>query len=289
MSTSASPVRAVGFIGLGDQGAPMAQALASSDFELHVWARSSRSLAALEGHRHTAHPDPAALIKAVEVLALCVTDDDGVRSLVTSDQTQAVFRMGQIVVNHGTGDPDENRRISAELAESGVHYLDAPVSGGSPAARSRSLTTMVGGDADAFDACRPVFDVYSATVAHMGPVGAGQLTKLLNNSMTMSNLANAIDMVTIADGLGLDVEQVISVIGASSGASTSLTNLAATTDLDLAAHLQSLYAKDIEHFADTVRAQDLDPAHLHERGTFAAHHLRDTVATLARHRTTEGI
>jgi 3-hydroxyisobutyrate dehydrogenase-like beta-hydroxyacid dehydrogenase len=281
--TASPTVTAVGFVGLGDQGAPMAQALAHSDYALHVWARNPARLDVLDRYPHTAHPDLASLIAAVDVLALCVTDDDAVRSVITNAQAKKSLRAGHIVINHGTGDPAENRRIAAELAEAGVRYLDAPVSGGSVAARERSLTTIVGGAAQPFEACRPVFEVYSTTVARMGPVGAGQLTKLLNNSMTMSNLANAIDMITLADHLGLDLRQAIDVITVSSGASAALHDLAAIPDTDLAEHLQRLYAKDIEHFADAMRDQGLDPTRLHERGTYAAARLTGTVATITRH------
>ena len=276
---TAHAVRSVGFIGLGDQGGPMARALADSRFELHVWARRPSSLDALEGSPYTAHPTRAALIAAVDVLALCVTDDDDVRAIIESPDAAGAFRAGQIVVNHGTGDPARNRALAAEMAKVGVGYLDAPVSGGNAGARERALTTMVGGDEETFRACAPVFAVYSATVAYMGPAGAGQLTKLLNNAMTMSNLANAIDMVTLASQLGLDVSQVMSVIGASSGASTSLRNLAVVSR-DLAPHLRGLYGKDIEHFAGAMRADNLDPGPLHERGTYAADRLVDVVSLL---------
>ncbi|MFD7881890.1 NAD(P)-dependent oxidoreductase [Streptomyces bauhiniae] len=272
-NSTTSPVRAVGFVGLGDQGAP--------------WPRPWPTAASTctpgpATHAHTAHPDVASLIEAVDVLLLCVTDDDGVRALTGTDEARAALRPGQVVVNHGTGDPDENRAIAAGLATAGVHFIDAPVSGGAPGARTRTLTTMAGGDEDAFTACRSVFEVYSATVAHRGPVGSGQLTKLLNNSMTMSNLANAIDMATLAADLGLDLTKVIAVISASSGASASLRNLA-TADPATAGHLQSLYAKDIEHFADAMRARDLDPARLHDRGRHAAEHLEQATRTLSRH------
>jgi hypothetical protein len=102
------------------------------------------------------------------------------------------LRSGSIVVNHGTGDPTENEHIGGFLAESGIKYLDAPVSGGRPGAVARTLTTLVGGEADDFARCLGVFETFSRKVAHMGGVGSGQLTKLLNNAMTMTNLKNGL-------------------------------------------------------------------------------------------------
>ena len=116
------------------------------------------------------------------------------------------LRPGLIVVNHGTGDPGENREIAEHLAGKRVAYLDAPVSGGGAGARARTLTTMAGGDCKAYKKCEPVFATFSGTVAYMGPSGSGQVTKLLNNAMTMSNLDNAVDLIRLVSRLGMDVQ-----------------------------------------------------------------------------------
>jgi hypothetical protein len=106
-----------------------------------------------------------------------------------------------VVVNHGTGDPGENVKIAESLRSLGASYLDAPVSGGGPGAKARTLTTFVGGDQGPFERCSPVFATFSTRVSRMGPVGSGQMTKLLNNAMTMSNLKNAVDLVRLAQQL----------------------------------------------------------------------------------------
>ncbi|WP_222849423.1 NAD(P)-dependent oxidoreductase [Trebonia kvetii] len=166
MTTSQHTAR-VGFIGLGDQGAPMARAIGDSVFELHVWARRPQSLETLAGIPHTVHDSPARLAAAVDILALCLRDDRDIWEVLGTPGVEGALRPGRIVVNHGTGDPEENREIAEHLAGKKVAYLDAPVSGGGAGARARTLTTMAGGD-------RPVFATFSRTVVYMGPSGSGQ-------------------------------------------------------------------------------------------------------------------
>lgn len=194
---------------------------------------------------------------------------------------RTALRPGLIVVNHGTGDPAENQKLARHLADMGVVYLDAPVSGGGAGARARTVTTMVGGDRQAFDVCEPVFATFSRTVAYMGPSGSGELTKLLNNAMTMSNLKNAVDLIRLLSHLDIDMQAVIDVIGVSSGGSTVMRSLGTDVTPELAPHIQGLMRKDIEHFADGVRDQGLDPAELRDRGLAGADGLAEAVNLLA--------
>lgn len=185
------------------------------------------------------------------------------------------------MVNHGTGDPGVNVTLGQRFAAHGVTFLDAPVSGGSPGARARTLTTFVGGDRAAYDRCLPIFETFSRLVVHLGPVGRGQLTKLLNNSMTMSNLKNAADMLRIAERLQVDIPALIRALSVSSGASFMLSALNTEITPELAPHLRTLMRKDIEHFADAVRAQGADPTELHDRDLAGANSLVEAVAIVA--------
>ena len=192
------------------------------------------------------------------------------------------LRPGLIVVNHGTGDPGENREIAGHLAGKEVAYLDAPVSGGGAGARVRALTTMAGGDRETYQKCEPVFAAFSRTIAYMGPSGSGQVTKLLNNAMTMSNLDNAVDLIRLLSGLGMNVQAVIDVIDVSSGGSAIL-RILSSDDMtpEIAPHIQGLMRKDIEHFADAIRDCGLDPQPLHDRGLAGASGLAEAVGLLA--------
>jgi len=199
MTANQHPAR-VGFIGLGDQGAPMAQAIGDSGYRLHVWARRPQSLDVLARTRHTVHDSPASLAAAVDILELCLRDDRDIWEILGTPGVKDALRPGLIVVNHGTGNPGENREIAEHLAGKKVAYLDAPVSGGG--AQARTLTTMAGGDRTAYQKCEPVFATFSRTVAYTGPSGSGQVTKLLNNAMTMSNLDNAVDLIRLVSRAG---------------------------------------------------------------------------------------
>jgi 3-hydroxyisobutyrate dehydrogenase-like beta-hydroxyacid dehydrogenase len=213
------PELKIGFVGLGDQGAPMAEAISEAGFELHVWARRAQSFDAISRVEYLRHDSLKSLAVRVDVLSLCLRDDEDIWNLIRQHRLIEALRSGSIVVNHGTGDPTENEHIGAFLAESGIKYLDAPVSGGRLGAVARTLTTLVGGDANDFARCREVFETFSRKVAHMGTWGAGSLTKLLNNAMTMTNLKNAVDVFRLAKNLGIDIRRLYDVITVSSGSS----------------------------------------------------------------------
>jgi 3-hydroxyisobutyrate dehydrogenase-like beta-hydroxyacid dehydrogenase len=173
MSANLNTAR-VGFIGLGDQGAPMAQAIADSGFGLHVWARRPQSLDVLTRTRHTEHDSAASLAAAVDILALCLRDDRDIWEVLATPGVEDALRPGLIIVNHGTGDPGENREIAGHLAGKRVGYLDAPVSGGGAGARARTLTTMAGGDRKAYEKCEPVFATFPAPSPAWGPRAAAR-------------------------------------------------------------------------------------------------------------------
>jgi 3-hydroxyisobutyrate dehydrogenase-like beta-hydroxyacid dehydrogenase len=172
--------------------------------------------------KYLRHDSLKSLAVMVDVLSLCLRDDEDIWNLIRQHRLIEALRSGSIVVNHGTGDPTENERIGAFLAESGIKYLDAPVSGGRRGAVARTLTTLVGGAANDFARCREVFESFSRKVAHMGGVGSGQLTKLLNNAMTMTNLKNAVEVFGFAKKLGIDIRRLYEVITVSSGSSAVL-------------------------------------------------------------------
>lgn len=270
----------VGFIGLGDQGGPMARAIGEAGFPLHVWARRPASLDVLADVPHVAHTSVPELAGACDLVALVLTDDRDIWDILDHQGLLKALKPGAIVVNHGTGDPSENARIAAYLGEAGHPFLDAPVSGGRPGAVARTLTTIVGGDAAVLARCRPVFATFSRKIAYMGPAGAGQMAKLLNNALTMTNLKNAVDVFTLASQLDVNVAALYEMVTVSSGSSAILEALATFTP-ELAAHLQGLMRKDIEHFADGVRRHHFDPTELRDRALSGADGLVEVVNLLS--------
>ncbi|MEU1599118.1 NAD(P)-dependent oxidoreductase [Streptomyces sp. NPDC005708] len=270
MDITATTAR-VGFIGLGDQGGPMAEAIGEHGFDLHVWARRPASLSAVERVPHTVHGTVADLGATAELIGLCLRDDADIWNILDGQGLLASIAPGTIIVNHGTGDPTEAARIADHVAQAGGVYLDAPVSGGSPGARARTLTTFTGGSQDAFKRARPVFDTFSDTVVLMGPVGTGQFTKLFNNALTITNMKNIEDVLGLASQVGLNLPALIDVIGTSSGGSAALRSLGRDITLELAEHVHLLMEKDMHHFADAVRtAGGGDPSEVLERGLAGA-------------------
>ncbi|MET0934234.1 MAG: NAD(P)-dependent oxidoreductase [Mycetocola sp.] len=267
-NTTTTPT--VGFVGLGDQGAPMARAVAESRFPLHVWARRVASLDAVAGLPHDIDPSLAALGAASDIVLLVLRDDDDIEGVLTVGGLLDAMRPGSVLVNHGTGDPQVALRFAALAAAQDVAFLDAPVSGGGPGAEARTLTTIVGGGRDAFAIAEPVFDTFSSSVVYMGASGAGQQAKLLNNALTMTNLRNAEEVFAIASRTGVDIAALQRLLATSSGGSFIIQALGRQITPALAPHLQGLMRKDIEHFADALGRLGMDVADLRKRGLAGA-------------------
>jgi 3-hydroxyisobutyrate dehydrogenase-like beta-hydroxyacid dehydrogenase len=255
----------IGFIGLGDQGAPMAQAIAEAGWPLHVWARHPHSLAVLADTPHTTHESVPDLGRACDIVGLCMTDDSDVREILEDHGLLASLPASGIVVNHGTGDPQAAAALAQRVREHGHELLDAPVSGGRPAAERHKLTTFVGGDADTAQRSRPMFEAFSSTIAYMGPSGSGQVAKLLNNASLLANLRNAEDIIAIGASLGINPRNLLDALKTGSGSSFALEFLAAEISPEMALHLPELWHKDIGHFSDAIRSRDLPPSILEAR------------------------
>jgi 3-hydroxyisobutyrate dehydrogenase-like beta-hydroxyacid dehydrogenase len=249
--------RAVGFIGLGDQGGPMAAAIASR-FDLQVWARRVSSIAPLAKVLHGAAESAAALAERVSVLCLCLPADAELADLLR-DSVTGRMQPGGVVINHATGDPQKAKDFAAALAAHGIAYLDAPVSGGRPGAEARALTTFVGGEAEVLRACHDILATHSTAIHHMGPAGAGQMTKLLNNALTVSNLRNVLEVFNLAKASGMSLPPLQRAFETSSGGSFILQALGAKITPDIADHIAALNRKDITEFAEAMNRQGLHP------------------------------
>lgn len=262
----------VGFIGLGDQGLPMATAIAEAGLPLHAWARRSTSLDGLRGVPHVRHDGIRELAASCDIVGLCVSTDEDVLQLVTDGLLEAL-RPGAVVVNHGTGLPSNAVRLTEICAPAGVEVLDAPVSGGRPAAEERRLTTLVGGPRTAVERCEPVFASFSRHVVHLGGAGAGQTAKLFNNALLAMNQAAIAEIVDLAAGLGMDPARLVGALKLGSASSAALTLLNTMVTLDNVEHLSRVEALDMELFDTAMREAGLDPSGVTERGMAGAHGL----------------
>lgn len=253
----ATPRARVGFIGLGRQGAPMARRILDAGHPMTLWARRAASLDAFvdTGARFAA--SPAELAADCDVVCVCVVADADVEEVVTgADGVLVGLRPGGVVVVHSTVHPDTCRRLGVEAATQGVFVVDAPVSGGGPAAEGGRLLVMVGGDVDAVRVCRPVFETYADPVVHIGALGAGQVTKLLNNVLFTANLATAASAIALGRALGVDTGRLAQVLGHGSAAGFALGSVArAGGTLDgMGTHAGPLLLKDVRLMTDLARA-----------------------------------
>ena len=233
----------VGFVGLGSQGGPMARRIVEAGFPLLLWARRPESLAPYRDTSAQFVPDLAELGARSDHVGVCVVDDAGVREVVGA--LLATMRAGSRIAIHSTIHPDTCIALAKQAAERAVVLIDAPVSGGAPAATAGTLTVMVGGAAAAVDAARPVFQTFSGLIAHLGGVGAGQLAKLVNNSLMAANMALADAALGAGATLGLDRAALVELVKASSGRSYGFEVRARLPDIAKFGHGAKLLAKDV--------------------------------------------
>jgi 3-hydroxyisobutyrate dehydrogenase len=246
-----------GFIGLGSQGAPMARRMLEAGFDVALWARRPASLAPFADTKAQLVDSIAALGAAAEHVGICVVDDAGVREVAAA--LIPAMRHGGRVVIHATVHPDTCTQL-AELARArGVQLLDAPVSGGEPAARAGALTVMVGGAADAFAQAKPVFESFGKLIVHLGEVGAGQKAKLINNALMAAHMSLAQHALQIGSKLKLDRAALVELIKGSSGRSFGFETQARLPTPQAFAHGGALLAKDVR-LLDALLAQDPDVA-----------------------------
>lgn len=253
----------VGFIGLGSQGGPMARRIVEAGFPTCLWARRPETLRPFTELPVDVAGSPAELAAASDVVCVCVVDDTGVDEVVAGpDGVLSGARVDGVVVIHSTIHPDTCRRLGERAAERGVALLDAPVSGGGQAAATGSLMVMAAGDEGTLARCRPVFDTFAAHVLHLGPVGAGQVAKILNNTLFAANLAVAHSAYQAGRALGLELGSLAQVLAGSSGASLAATGVlpGSMFDLDvLGKHAGALLRKDVRLFAELMQAADAHP------------------------------
>jgi len=217
----------VAFLGLGAIGAPMAQHLAPPATSLTVWNRTAsraQEFAAQTGAKEAATPAEAA--RGAEVVITCFPSSREVEGLLDGyDGLAASLEAGSVLVDCTSGDPATSRRIAARLAERGVGFLDAPVSGGTSGAKQGTLTVMVGGDGELLKRVWPVLELFGKKIVHCGPVGAGDALKAVNNAMLAMHIWGLAEGLIALERVGVPPEVALDVINSSSGRSNTSQNL----------------------------------------------------------------
>jgi 3-hydroxyisobutyrate dehydrogenase len=206
----------IGFMGLGNMGGRMARRLVDAGFDVQGYDPVPGA-AQRAGARSA--PSIGAAVAGAEHVLLSLPDSHIIETVVLSEGgVLESVEPGQIVIDLSTAAPASTQMLHQRLAERGVELLDIGISGGAAAAEKGTLTLMVGGSEAALEKVRPTLEPLSATVHWMGDSGAGHSTKLLNNFLNAVNLAASSEVMVAAKKAGLDVEQVLRVINASSGA-----------------------------------------------------------------------
>lgn len=214
------------FLGLGVMGYPMAGHLARAGHQVTVYNRTAakaQAWAAEHGGRAAATPREAA--QDADFVFACVGNDDDLRGVVLGEQgALAGMRADAVFVDHTTASAEVARELYAAARAKGVHFVDAPVSGGQAGAVNGVLTVMCGGDAAPFDAMKPVALAYSRAVTRVGESGAGQLAKMVNQVCIAGLLQGLSEAIAFGQRAGLDMKQVLDVIGKGAAQSWQMEN-----------------------------------------------------------------
>lgn len=252
----------VGFIGLGNQGAPMARRIAEDGHPLTIWARRQASVDPFRDTQTVVVATPAELGARSDIVGICVFSDEDVEDVVLrSDGVLAGMSAGGVVVIHSTVHPRTCHRVAERARERGVSVVDAPVSGSAVAALERRLVVMMGGDELDVARCRPIFESFGNPIIHVGPLGSGQIAKVINNLLLAAHMSLAIDTFEFARALGLDQSAMASVLAHGTGASSAAALLAGAgfDGQALRSGATPYFVKDIGIAQDIAAGESVDP------------------------------
>jgi 3-hydroxyisobutyrate dehydrogenase-like beta-hydroxyacid dehydrogenase len=239
----------------------MARRIAAAGHPTTLWARRPEALEAFTDTGASFAASPGDLAAASDLICVCVVDDDDVVEVV--EAMLGSISAGSVIAVHSTISPAVCERVAGRLAERGASLVDAPVSGGGPAAEAGNLVVMVGGAEEDVTRCRPVFETYGDPVLHVGPLGTALLAKLVNNALMMAHLTLADDALSLAAALGLDRSAFTTIVSSGSGNSFSFGVLAGIGSLRAFGDVAGdLLRKDVDILATVLADRSVDPGDL---------------------------
>ena len=245
----------IGFIGLGLMGSNMVECLQKNGFELSIMSRKAEVRDAAVARGATVASSPKELAAASDIVMLCVTTSDVVESLVYgADGILAGIKEGAVLIDYGTSIPASTQKIGADLAAKGAGMIDAPL-GRTPAhAADGLLNIMAAGDKETYNKVKPVLDVQGENVFHLGALGAGHTTKLINNFMGMTSVVAMSQAFAAAKLAGVDRQQLYDIMSAGPSNSPFMKfckNYAVDDNSDLGFSINNAN-KDLGYFAQMV-------------------------------------
>jgi 3-hydroxyisobutyrate dehydrogenase len=280
----------VGVVGLGTMGGAMTANLARAGFPLAAWNRTAGRSHGLEALGVTVASTPAALASTADIVLVCVSDTPDVEAvLFGQDGVATGAAAGALVIDCSTIDPAASRRFAARLAEQGIAFVDAPVTGGSEGARNATLAILVGGAPADVERARPVLAAIGRTITHFGPVGSGQAAKAVNQVILAGTYLGVAEGLVLALKAGLDPQQVVEALSGGAAQSWVLANRSGRMlanqyplGFKVALHLKDLgIALDLARESGAVLPVAALAAQL-EAGLVATGHADDDMSALAR-------
>lgn len=252
----------IGFVGLGEIGAPMARRILDAGWPLVLYARRAEALKPFAGSAAVVVASLRELGEQSDMVAICVHDDAQVDEVVlgemNGDGILSGLRAGGILVIHSTVNRDTCLRLADVAARKGIEVVDAPISGGPDGARAGTLVVMAGGTTAAVERCRPLFESFARTVQHVGPLGSGQAVKAINNALYAAQGKLVDEAVAVGDRLGIDRQTLIEVLQSGSADSFVLRRYGVTASLQYwlmhrgtaAGNVVNVLAKDAHLYAN---------------------------------------
>jgi 3-hydroxyisobutyrate dehydrogenase len=216
----------LGFIGLGVMGTPMTGRFLDAGYTVSVWNRSPEKTATLVERGATRASSPADIARTSDIVMMCVTDTAAVAEVALNDSGLCKGSDGAtVIVDFSSIDPVETRRIASTIRDTcGAAWVDAPVSGGVPAAEQGSLVVMAGGEAEDIERIRPVVEHVAQRLTHMGPSGAGQITKVCNQMIVGCTIATVAEALKLAADNGVAATKLPECLAGGFADSTILQN-----------------------------------------------------------------
>jgi 3-hydroxyisobutyrate dehydrogenase len=221
-----APSRQVAFLGLGVMGFPMAGHLSLAGHDVRVYNRSAeKSRTWTSEFKGSSAQTPREAAAGRDIVFCCVGNDDDLRAVVLGDDGAfAGMKPGAVFVDHTTASANVARELDAEAAKRGLKFIDAPVSGGQAGAQNGMLTVMCGGDAAAFDSVKPAAMAFARAFTLLGPSGSGQLAKMVNQIAIAGLVQGLSEAIAFGQKAGLDMKQVLEVIGKGAAQSWQMDN-----------------------------------------------------------------
>ncbi len=215
----------IGFIGLGIMGRGMAHNLLKAGFEVTVWNRTASRMAPLVDAGAKAGDNPKDVASKSDIIITIVSDTPDVEEVILGDKGVIHgVKAGALVIDMSTISPQATKEIATELSSKDVKMLDAPVSGGSEGAAKGTLSIMVGGDESDVQRAMPIFEAMGKTITHVGPQGAGQSVKLVNQILVVGNMLAASEALLFAQAGGLDLNKTLAAVTQGAAGSWMLAN-----------------------------------------------------------------